>query len=242
MSRSSNIYGLTYNELCRHFDNDLLLNLPKTKLPIRTSAGREEQIQETAGFQALYKWQKSRSSVKGRFCVHDGPPYANGEPHMGHLLNKVLKDIICRFKMMDGYRVHFVPGWDCHGLPVELKALAGVKDYKKLDPLRIREKARKIAEHQIASQAEAFKRWGIMADWEKEFYCTFHHDYEANQLGVFNDMYEKGCIYRGIKPIYWSPSSKTALAEAELEYKDVTSSAVYFKLTMQHPSYSKKGI
>lgn len=200
--------------------------LPKTKFPLRVNpSNHEPSVQKAAGFSHLYKWQLDRPDTKGNFTLHDGPPYANGKPHMGHVLNKVLKDVINRYKLMRGYRVLYRPGWDCHGLPIELKACKE-SDFLRATPQEIRQKAAKFARKTIELQKEAFQRWGCMGDWGSP-YLTMDPAYEADQVRVFYQMYQQGCIYRGFKPVYWSPSSGTALAEAELEYQDHTSRAVY---------------
>ena len=201
------------------------LLLPKTKFPLRVNpVTHEPAIQRAASFGGLYKWQQQRNTDKV-FTLHDGPPYANGEPHMGHVLNKVLKDIVNRYKLMRGYKLFYQPGWDCHGLPIELKVCRDV-DFKSASPLEIRSKAAEFAQTTLELQKEAFQRWGCLGDWDAP-YITMDREYEANQLGVFYQMFKKGCIYRGSKPVYWSPSSGTALAEAELEYHHRTSRAVY---------------
>ncbi|XP_067098779.1 isoleucine--tRNA ligase, mitochondrial isoform X1 [Osmerus mordax] len=193
--------------------------LPRTEFAMKISGqqllDREIEIQRKCGFSELYSWQRARKAKKV-FCLHDGPPYANGDPHVGHALNKILKDIRNRFEMLRGRQVHYIPGWDCHGLPIELKAL-GELGTSGLGPLQIREKARKFAEGAISRQRAAFQRWGVMADWDKCYY-TFDGTYEAAQLKVFQEMHGKGLIYQDYKPVFWSPSSRTALAEAELEY------------------------
>uniref|UniRef100_A0A8C5BPM0 Isoleucine--tRNA ligase, mitochondrial n=1 Tax=Gadus morhua TaxID=8049 RepID=A0A8C5BPM0_GADMO len=193
--------------------------LPCTDFPIKLTGqkllDRELEIQRMCGFAELYSWQRERKAKK-EFCLHDGPPYANGDPHVGHALNKILKDIRNRFEMLRGRQVHYVPGWDCHGMPIELKAL-GELGPSSLSALQIRQKARQFAERAIARQKAAFQRWGVMADWDKCYY-TFDGAYEAAQLKVFQEMHSKGLIYQDYKPVFWSPSSRTALAEAELEY------------------------
>ncbi|KAI2654361.1 Isoleucine--tRNA ligase, mitochondrial [Labeo rohita] len=185
--------------------------LPRTDFPMKVNGPslleQEIQIQQKCGFDQLYAWQRGRKAKK-EYYLHDGPPYANGDPHVGHALNKILKDIRNRFEVLRGRQVHYVPGWDCHGLPIELKAL-GDLGTNELTPLQIRQKARKFAERAISRQRAAFQRWGVMADWENCYY-TFDGKYEAAQL--------KGLIYQDYKPVFWSPSSRTALAEAELEY------------------------
>ncbi|KAM6128164.1 isoleucine--tRNA ligase, mitochondrial isoform 1-T1 [Pterocles gutturalis] len=209
--------------------------LPRTRfpsqLPGRLQPVTELETQQKCGFAELYAWQRQRKT-KQEFCLHDGPPYANGDPHVGHALNKILKDITNRFYMMRGYKVHYVPGWDCHGLPIELKALSEVKGAESLSPMEIRQRAREFAERAIEKQKSAFIRWGVMADWAN-CYRTFDPKYEANQLRVFSKMYDKGFIYQDYKPVFWSPSAKTALAEAELEYNEQhVSRSVYMKFPL----------
>ncbi|XP_060534697.1 isoleucine--tRNA ligase, mitochondrial [Cylas formicarius] len=193
--------------------------LPKTKLPLRLEGKRlierDKNIHNTTGFDDLYSWQRKHLSG-AEFVLHDGPPYANGKLHMGHAINKILKDTILRYKVLQGTKVHYVPGWDCHGLPIELKALSGLDN---LNPVEIREKARNFAKTTVEEQKSVFKSWGILGDWDNA-YTTYSVDYVANQFRQFFKLYEKGLVYRAIKPIHWSPSSGTALAEAELEYND----------------------
>ncbi|CAB3254562.1 unnamed protein product [Arctia plantaginis] len=194
---------------------------PNTKFPARSSNAVKEQIQKTAQFAELYNWQ--RDNLKGpEFVLHDGPPYANGDLHMGHAVNKIIKDINNRSQVLQGNRVHYIPGWDCHGLPIELKALQKAKKSKKekqiSDPIHIREIARTFALETVQRQKDAFNRWGVMADWDENCYLTLNKAYIQNQLRQFYKMYKSKLIFRALKPVYWSPSSKTALAEAELEY------------------------
>lgn len=167
----------------------------------------------------VYRWQEKREGKQ--FTLHDGPPYANGSPHMGHALNKILKDVTNRYKILQGYRVNYIPGWDCHGLPIELKALELLKGAQRneLTPQKIRTQAKSFALSQIEVQKKEFVRWGVLGDWDDP-YLTMDPRYEAQQLGVFLKMFSAGLIYRDYKPVYWSPSSKTALAEAELEYNE----------------------
>uniref|UniRef100_U9TV65 isoleucine--tRNA ligase n=1 Tax=Rhizophagus irregularis (strain DAOM 181602 / DAOM 197198 / MUCL 43194) TaxID=747089 RepID=U9TV65_RHIID len=164
------------------------------------------------------------------FILHDGPPYADGS----HALNKILKDIINRYKVLHGYKVNYIPGWDCHGLPIELKALKELRgvDKSSLTPLQIRDVAKKSALEALEIQRKEFISWGIMGDWENP-YRTLDKEYEVRQLQVFHNMMKKGYIYRQNKPVHWSPSSRTALAEAELEYHDDhQSKSVYVKLSV----------
>ncbi|XP_064189010.1 isoleucine--tRNA ligase, mitochondrial isoform X4 [Anguilla rostrata] len=211
--------------------------LPRTDFPMKLTGqkivDRELEIQRLCGFSELYSWQRERK-VKKEYCLHDGPPYANGDPHVGHALNKILKDIRNRFEMLRGKLVHYVPGWDCHGLPIEMKAL-GELGTSGLTPLQIRQKAREFAEGAISRQRAAFQRWGVMADWDQCYY-TFDGQYEASQLRVFQEMHSKGLIYQDYKPVFWSPSSRTALAEAELEYNPQhVSRAVYATFPVKTP-------
>nr|CAD7577373.1 unnamed protein product [Timema californicum] len=172
---------------------------------------------QTCGFSSLYAWQ--RKNVTGpEFVLHDGPPYANGKPHMGHAINKILKDITLRHKLLQGHKVHYVPGWDCHGLPIELKVLQGdLAKQSSLSAIDVRKKARDVAVEAIAKQQSVFRCWGILADWD-DCYYTFDTRYIKNQLWQFFHMFQLGLIFRDMKPVFWSPSSRTALAEAELEY------------------------
>ncbi|KAL0861352.1 hypothetical protein ABMA27_008905 [Loxostege sticticalis] len=194
---------------------------PKTDFPARSNNAKKEEIVKLAQFSELYNWQ--REHLKGsEFVLHDGPPYANGDLHMGHAVNKIIKDINNRSQVLQGNKVHYMPGWDCHGLPIELKALQKAKKSTKKnepsDPVQIREIARNFALETVERQKEAFKSWGVMADWENQCYLTLKTGYIQNQLKQFYKMYKSGLIFRALKPVYWSPSSKTALAEAELEY------------------------
>ncbi len=197
------------------------LNLLKTSFGMRANATqREPELQRF--------WTKKGIDLTlgllnsgPEYTLHDGPPYANGSLHMGHALNKVLKDIINKFHILQGRRVRYLPGWDCHGLPIELKVLQTLsqKEREELTPLKLRKKAAAYALKQVKNQMDGFRRWGIWADWDNS-YLTLHKDYEAAQIRLFGDMALKGYIYRGLKPVHWSPSSRTALAEAELEYPD----------------------
>ncbi len=208
------------------------LNLLKTEFSMRAnSVVREPEIQNFWANNNIDFELGSKNSGK-TFTLHDGPPYANGALHMGHALNKVLKDIINKYKTLKGFRVHYVPGWDCHGLPIELKVLQNLKsdERKNLDTLSLRKKATEYAYIQINNQMEGFKRWGIWGDWDNP-YLTLKKSYESAQIGVFGKMFLNGYIYRGLKPVHWSPSSRTALAEAELEYpEEHYSKSIYVSL------------
>ncbi len=202
------------------------LNLLETPFQMRANARvREPEIQAFWAQMRLYERLSREGLNPDRpgpvFTLHDGPPYANGALHVGHALNKVLKDIINKHALLNGKRARFVPGWDCHGLPIELKVLQGLSsdERQQLTPLGLRRRAHAYALEQVEGQRSGFRRWGIWADWDQP-YLTLNKAYEAAQIGVFGQMVLAGHIYRGLKPVHWSPSSRTALAEAELEYPD----------------------
>lgn len=197
------------------------LNLLQTPFSMRANAKvREPEIQAFWAEQRLYE-RLSQQNPGDTFTLHDGPPYANGALHVGHALNKILKDIINKTALLQGKKARFVPGWDCHGLPIELKVLQGLSSGERaeLTPISLRQKAHAYALEQVEGQKQGFQRWGIWADWDQP-YLTLQKEYEAAQIGVFGAMALAGHIYRGLKPVHWSPSSRTALAEAELEYPD----------------------
>lgn len=174
----------------------------------------------------LYQQRQKLNEGKPSFVLHDGPPFANGNIHMGHALNKTSKDIIVRYKSMNGFRAPFVPGWDTHGLPIE-QALAkkGIKR-KEMSLVDYRKLCYDYAMEQVNTQRQDFKRLGISADWDNP-YITLTADFEAEEIRVFGEMAKKGYIYKGKKPVYWSPSSESTLAEAEIEYKDIKSPSMY---------------
>ncbi|MGC1197900.1 MAG: isoleucine--tRNA ligase [Geitlerinemataceae cyanobacterium] len=205
------------------------VNLPQTRFDMRANASkREPEIQKFWAENRIFE-KLSQENPGEPFILHDGPPYANGSLHVGHALNKILKDIINRYQLLQGRKVRYVPGWDCHGLPIELKVLQTLKSEERqaLTPLTLRQKAREFALKTVDEQRESFKRYGVWGDWENP-YLTLTPEYEAAQIGVFGEMVLKGYIYRGLKPVHWSPSSQTALAEAELEYPEGhTSPSIY---------------
>ena len=205
------------------------VNLPKTKFEMRANAvKREPELQQFWADEHIYD-RLSQDNPGDLFILHDGPPYANGSLHIGHALNKILKDFINRYQMLCGKKVRYVPGWDCHGLPIELKVLQNMKSEERLNltPIELRRKAAAFAQQAVEKQRDSFKTYGVWGDWEHP-YLTLKPEYEAAQIGVFGEMVLKGYIYRGFKPVHWSPSSKTALAEAELEYPEGhTSRSIY---------------
>ncbi|MDD3626139.1 MAG: isoleucine--tRNA ligase [bacterium] len=216
-------------------DYSKTLNLPKTDFPMRANLSKRE-------FDFLKFWEEidlyrnlvSKNSSKSKFILHDGPPYANGNIHMGHALNKILKDIIIKFKFLDGFNAPYIPGWDCHGLPIELKVTKNLKEKNKtVDHLTLRRLCREYADKFIKIQKEEFKRLGVIGDWDNP-YATMSYDYEADILENFGKLVEKGLIYKGLKSIHWCPSCKTALAEAELEYKDHSSPSIFVKFKLEN--------
>ncbi|MBF0749810.1 isoleucine--tRNA ligase [Mammaliicoccus lentus] len=205
---------------------DTLL-MPKTSFPMRGGLpNKEPQIQAEWDEKDLFNKILEKNKGKTPFILHDGPPYANGNLHMGHALNKILKDFIVRHKAMTGYYAPYVPGWDTHGLPIE-QALTnkGVKR-KEMSVAEFREKCEEFALEQIEVQKSDFKRLGVNGDWQNP-YITLKPEFEAAQIRVFGEMAAKGLIYKGKKPVYWSPSSESSLAEAEIEYKDKKSPSIY---------------
>jgi isoleucyl-tRNA synthetase len=203
------------------------LQLGKTAFPMRGNLpNREGEWQKDWEEQEIYQKRQQLNEGKPTFVLHDGPPYANGNIHLGHSLNKISKDIIVRSKSMSGFRAPYVPGWDTHGLPIEqVLTNKGVKR-KEMSLAEYREKCKEYALSQVEKQKADFKRLGVSGDWDHP-YITLDPSYEAAEIRVFGKMAEKGYIYKGLKPIYWSPSSESSLAEAEIEYKDVKSPSIY---------------
>lgn len=204
------------------------LNLGKTAFPMRAGLPNKEPLWQAAWDEAqIYQKRQKLNEGKPSFHLHDGPPYANGNIHVGHALNKISKDIIVRAKSMSGYNAPYVPGWDTHGLPIEqVLAKKGIKR-KEMDLAEYLEMCRDYALSQVDKQRQDFKRLGVSADWDNP-YVTLDPAYEADQVRVFGAMADKGYIYRGAKPVYWSWSSESALAEAEIEYHDIDSTSLYY--------------
>lgn len=210
------------------------LNLPKTDFPMRGNLAKREP--DTLKFWEdidLNKLVMAKNAGHEKFIIHDGPPYANGHLHLGHTMNKVLKDMINKSKSLQGYLTPYVPGWDTHGLPIELKAIENVGlDAKNSDPVAFRDACRDYALKFVDIQRDEFKRLGVRGDWDQP-YLTLSPDFEAEEIGVFGEMAKKGYIYKGSKPVHWCPHDHTALAEAEIEYGEQTSPSIYvaFKIT-----------
>lgn len=233
---------------CRAFSSDralakakglqATLQLPETPFDIRANAEKREILFRQRTCTDLYRWQAEQTD-RPTFTLHDGPPYANGPLHMGHALNKMAKDFVNRYQLLRGNRIDYRPGWDCHGLPIESKAVGapqfkGMK-HKQIPPTMLREAAKQEATKAIEIQRVGFQKFGIMADWSEETtYRSFDRDYELRQLRIFSEMARRGLIYRARRPVYWSPSSGTALAEAELEYNENHfSSSVYVRFELE---------
>ena len=210
------------------------LNLPKTSFPMRGNLPKKEKefLKYWDGI-ALYNRILEEHKCDQKFILHDGPPYANGHIHIGHALNKILKDIVIKSRTMQGYQTPFVPGWDCHGLPIERAVFQKIKKRKdEVDAREIRKKCREYATNWVNIQREEFIRLGVIGDW-KNPYITMDPKYQADIVRELGKFYEKGLVYRAKKPVYWCPTCVTALAEAEIEYKDEVSPSIYvaFEIT-----------
>ncbi len=206
------------------------LNLPDTPFAMKASLSQREPGMLAAWEQEkLYQRIREKSAGRPKYVLHDGPPYANGQIHIGHALNKVLKDMIVKFETMRGFDAKYVPGWDCHGLPIEVQCLKEMgKSKDEVSVPEFRKQARKYAEKYIGIQKEEFKRLGVFGNWDQP-YLTMNYGYQAKIAEAFFTLYEKGYIFRGEKPVYWSTGCETALAEAELEYQDKVSKAIFVK-------------
>jgi isoleucyl-tRNA synthetase len=216
------------------------LNLPQTDFSMKANlSSREPQL--IADWQRLGLYQKLRQAAKGKklYLLHDGPPYANGPIHIGHALNKILKDIIVRYKSFHGFDAPYIPGWDCHGLPVEHQLFKDLKKTKdQIDRVEFRKLARAYAEKYVVIQGEEFKRLGIAGDWEKP-YLTMDYGYEKAILESFAQLVKKGYVYRGLKPVNWCFRCETALAEAEVEYADHVSDSIFVKFELKNNDKAK---
>ncbi len=210
------------------------LNLPKTEFPMRAGLPEKEpKIQEEIFEQGLYEKILKKNEGHPTFVLHDGPPYANGEIHIGHAMNKILKDTIVRYKNLRGYYTPYIPGYDTHGLPTEIKAINALGlNREEVDVVKFRDTCKSFTLDYAKKQTEGFKRLGVLGDWEHP-YITLDPKFEARQIGVFGDMYEKGYIYKGLKPVYWCTDCQTALAEAEIEYADAKATSIYVKFAVE---------
>ncbi len=219
------------------------LNLPKTEFPMRGNLTAREPARlahwEKLG---LYARLQAKNAAAPSFVLHDGPPFTNGDVHIGTALNKLLKDIVLRYKTERGHRTPYVPGWDCHGLPIEHKVAKELRAAgKTLSAAELREECKKFSERYMEKQRGQFQRLGVLADWEHE-YKTMAKEYEAAELRAFAQFVETGLIYRSKKPVYWSIPCETALAEAEIEYKDHVSPSIYVKFPVSAEEAQKFGL
>jgi len=215
------------------------LNLPSTEFPMRGNLPENEpKIKEAVFDNGLYEKMLKKNEGHNTYVLHDGPPYANGEIHMGHALNKVLKDTINRFKSLRGFKTIYIPGYDTHGLPTEKKAIQALGlNRDEISISKFRDTCRDFALGFVEKQSEGFKRLGVLGDWENP-YITLKPEFEARQISIFKDMYLNGYIYKGLKPVYWCTDCETALAEAEIEYQDSESTSIYVKF----PVVEGKGV
>jgi isoleucyl-tRNA synthetase len=216
------------------------LNLPSTSFAMKANLTQREPQQQKAWAQRNM-YGKIRDAHRGRptYVLHDGPPYANGEIHMGHVINKVLKDIVVRYKTMTGFDAPYVPGWDCHGLPIEAKVMTELGDEARgMGKLDVRKRCMKYASKFVRIQSRQFQELGIFGDFDNP-YLTFKPQYEAGILEVFAELVAKDLVYKQLKPIHWSVGCETALAEAELEYKDITSPSIYVNFPLSKDSVTK---
>ncbi|WP_188398055.1 isoleucine--tRNA ligase [Sporomusa sp. GT1] len=214
-------------------DYSKTLNLPQTDFPMRANLPeREPEMLEYWRKEQIYEKKVAQSKGKTKFILHDGPPYANGNIHIGTALNKILKDIIVKYRSLRGFDAPYVPGWDTHGLPIEHAAIKilGLNRHE-LDPLELRRECKQYAFKCLDLQREDFKRLGVAGDWENP-YVTLYPEYEAKQIEVFGEMAKKGHIYKGLKSVYWCISCETALAEAEIEYAEKKSHSIYVKFPL----------
>ncbi len=214
-------------------DYNKTINLPKTDFPMRAGLPkREPGMLEAWNKLDLYRALLKKNEGKPRFSLHDGPPFSNGGLHMGHALNKSLKDIITRSYAMRGYYTPYIPGWDNHGMPIESAIIKQNKlNRKAMSVPEFRSACHDFAQHYIDVQMEGFRRIGVLGDWEHP-YKTMEPSFEAEEVKVFGKMYGKGYIYKGLKPVYWCPHDETALAEAEIEYQDDPCTTVYVKFPL----------
>jgi len=202
------------------------LNLPQTEFPMKAELNvREPQMQARWMEMDLYSLLRKQAKGKPKFILHDGPPYANGDVHIGTAFNKISKDIIVKYKTMRGFDAPYIPGWDCHGMPIEHKVVEQLSEEAANDRQRVRSECRHYAEHFVNHQREQFKRLGVLGDWENP-YLTMDPHYQATIVKVFGTLAMKGFIYRGLKPVYWCTSCQSALAEAEVEYAEHNSPSI----------------
>jgi len=217
------------------------LNLPKTEFPMKANLPkREPEIMEN--WKGLYRKIKEQRKGKPLWVLHDGPPYANGPIHIGHALNKILKDIINKYELMQGKDIDFVPGWDCHGLPIELKVEEQLKEKginkEDIPKAEFRRMCREYAAKWVEVQKRDFIRLGVLGDWENP-YLTMNPSYQATEIRELGRIFRRGIVYRGKKPVYWCIFCSTAEAEAEVEYSEKKDPSIYVKFKIKNPEIPK---
>ncbi len=214
-------------------DFNSTLNLPKTDFPMRAGLPkREPEMLKNWEEMDIYNEMLKKNEGHPRFSLHDGPPFSNGNIHMGHALNKSIKDFIVRSYAMRGYYTPYIPGWDNHGMPIESAIIKEQKlNHKAMSVADFRSACEAYARKYVGIQREGFKRLGVIGDWEHP-YCTMNKGFEADEIRIFGKMYRNGHIYKGLKPVYWCAKDETALAEAEIEYQDDPCTTVYVKFPM----------
>ena len=224
-------------------DYNSTLNLPLTDFPMRAGLPQKEpEFLKNWEEGSLYEKIIEKNKNKPTYILHDGPPFANGDIHLGTAMNKVLKDFIVKYKNMNGFNSPFVPGWDTHGLPIELKAMKKMNTNKEnMTPLEIRRVCNDFAHLYIDGQKKQFKRLGVLGDY-KDPYLTLKPEFEAKEIRIFGDMYKKGYIYKGLKPVYWCPKCETALAEAEIDYADIPCDSIYVKFPLSKDNGAIKNL
>ena len=226
-------------------DYNKTINLPKTEFSMRAGLPKKEpEILEKWKEMKVFEGIMQKNEGRPLYILHDGPPYANGDIHLGHALNKNLKDFVVRSKNMMGFKSPYVPGWDTHGLPIESQAIKKGLDLTKTSPVEFRQACREFALNYAANQNEQFQRLGVLGQWDKP-YMTLEPEFEAMQIRVFGEMAKKGYIYKGMKAVYWCPHDETALAEAEIEYHDDPCTAVYVKFPLKEDKgkiFAKSGL
>ena len=206
------------------------LHLPETEFPMRGNLPkREPEFIKFWEDNKIYEKRLAKNKGKKSFILHDGPPYANGKLHIGHALNKTLKDIVMKYKTMQGHYTPYIPGWDTHGLPIEHAVIknTGLNRHE-MSPLDLRNKCREYALNCVEEQKQDFIRFGVLGEWDRP-YLTLRPEFEVKQIGVFGEMAKRGYIYKGLKTVYWCTHCETALAEAEIEYAEKKSFSIYVK-------------
>ena len=223
-----------FGQVAKENDFSSTLNLPKTDFPMRGGLAKSEPVRLAKwNEEGVYELTLKKNEGHPSFVLHDGPPYANGPIHIGHAMNKISKDIINRYWTMQGRYVPYIPGWDCHGQPIEHKVETklGTKKFNETPVEKIREMCNEFAVENIELQKAGFRRLGVLGDWDNP-YLTLYHQHDAADIEVFKAMFDRGMVYRGHKPVHWCKHCHTALAEAEIEYSDETSPSIFVRFEM----------